>query len=202
MKKYKSILDYMEQYQEKYAIRYAKTNGTLYNSLSVFALLFGLYGFVMSVLAIASTYMNAIHGKIGYDISEINRNVSFVTIIICTVIMLVSAVLYWCKLKSIALIIQLITQPLMMIFFSHITVKNSGISGQITAYYWRHFLPAAMLMFFAAWMLLITFREKIKKQKLYNYIVANLYKLHKVQDGVELTDEQWEEYLKNYNPHN
>ena len=58
------------------------------------------------------------------------------------------------------------------------------------------------MIIFIVWMTVIALREKIKLDRQYKKVVENLFAMYsqKIEDGSEITEEQWENFLKEYDP--
>lgn len=195
MKKNANILDYLEQYKYKYGISYLADNKKLVKGLTVTAVLVWIYTFFWSLMIVLGTLIDLKGGKV-FDGDGKN---SFITIISCMGLMVVSAVLLCFKDKIFSSAILILSQPVMIMAFAHSTENVTGL-GYIAAFYWRHLIPSIILILLSIFILVIFVGAKIKANKLYNFIVEGLYRQYGTKDGEKLTDEQWQEFLSNYNP--
>ena len=195
MKKNSNILEYVEKYKYKYGISYAKDGGSLVNTLSVVAYIVWIYTFFMTALYIIGMSFSLSVG--GADFNYIAN--SFITICLGACVMIVGAALYLCKQKIIGSSLTIISQPFMVMAYYHAT-RNSA--GELNAsFYWRHAVPAALLFILAVWILIVLMRANVKTNKLYNMLIDGLYKQYGKKDGETLSEEQWDEFLTNYNPY-
>lgn len=194
MKKNANILEYVEKYKYKYGISYAQEGGKLVKIISTITAIVWVYSFFMLVLSILSFAMNFAAGVLDYgDLSNV-----FITTIVCTAAMTVAAVLFVCKQKICACIVAIVTQPFVVLAYEPISVYGTG---HLSSFYWKFAIPAALLIIFAAILLFLLIRAKIKTDKIYNSLVEGLYKQYGKKDGETLDEAQWDEFLSKYNPY-
>ncbi len=195
MKRQANILDYVEKYKYKYGIEYAKDGGKLINTLSAISYILWIYTFFMTAIFIFSTVLMLNVGQA--DFNHIAN--SFITISIGAGVMVVGAALYLCHQKIIGCALTVISQPAMVFAYYHITRDSAGQLN--LSFYWRHAVPAVILLLIAVWIAVVLIRANIKTNKLYDMLVEALYKQYGKQDGESLTEEQWEDFLTKYNPY-
>ncbi len=194
MKKNANILEYLEKYKYKYGIKYAEDGGKLVKHLSVYTGIVWLYSFITLLLSILSFAINFAAGKLDYGY----LSNTFISTIVYAVIMVVAAVLFICKQKIIGLIIAIITQPFIVLAYEPISVYGMGY---VAGFYWKYLVPAIVFILIAAFLLIVLIRAKVKTDKLYNMLVEGLYKQYGTRDGEKLSDDEWNEFLSNYNPY-
>ena len=194
MKKSTNILEYVEKYKYKYGISYAVDGGKLVKGLTTATSIVWVYSFIMLALSILSFAMNFQGGRLDYNkLSNV-----FITTIVCTVAMVAAAILFICKQKIIGLAAAIITQPSIVLAYEPISVY--GI-GYVAGFYWKYLVPAIVFVLFATILLFVLIRANVKTNKLYNMLVDGLYKQYGKKDGETLTEEQWNEFLTQYNPY-
>lgn len=195
MKKNTNILEYVEKYKYKYGISYAKDGGKLVNTLSVISYIVWIYAFFMTALFIISTVL-----KLKYGMADFNYIANaFVTICVGTLAMVIAAVLYLCKKKIIGCALTSFAQPFVVLAYFHITRNSAGVLN--TSFYWRHAVPAAVLFTLALCIMIVLIRADVKTTKLYNMLLDGLYKQYGKKDGEKLSEEEWHEFLNEYNPY-
>lgn len=194
MKKNANILEYVEKYKYKYGISNVSDNNKIMNFLTVLAGICWCYAFFMAMVFILGTCMQL---KIGHVDFEFFKN-SFYSIIIGTVLMIVAAFLLCCKQKIAACITSIVSQPVMVIAFAHL--MKDPIGDLKFSFYWRHAIPAILLVFFAVLVLIALINGIVKDNKLYDMLVEGLYKQYGTRDGEKLSEDEWNEFLINYNP--
>lgn len=194
MKKNTNILEYVEKYKYKYGISYAEEGGKLVKGLTTATSIVWVYSFIMLALSILSFAMNFQGGILDYNKFS---NV-FITTIVCTVAMIAAAILFICKQKIIGLVAAIITQPFIVLAYEPISVY--GI-GYVAGFYWKYLVPAIVFVLFAAILLFVLIRANVKTTKLYNMLLDGLYRQYGKKDGEKLSEEEWQEFLNEYNPY-
>ena len=194
MKMQESILRRVRMIEEKNGIKYAKTDGRLYKTLRVFYIIVFAYTMVINLLYIAG--MAFVHG--GTDAFKDIAN-SFISVCICTGLMIAGFVLSFFRFKLVAGIISVVPEIFLIPVFGVELRDSLGFMGFKTSFYWRHLAPLAILIILMTATTVIAVRAKVKTEKQYKKVTDNLYKLYK-ESGADLSDEQWEEFLANYDP--
>jgi len=195
MKKNTNILNYLEKYKEKYGIKYAAEGGKLVKTLSRLTACSWVYSFFMMMLSIISFALNFKAGILNYtDFSNV-----FVTTVVCAVCMIVAAVLFVCRQKIIGSAFAVAVQPFIVLAYE--LPSRYGMS-YLPSFYWKFVIPAVLLCVFAIWLVAVLLRAEFKTNKLYNTLLDGIYKQHGTRDGEKLTDQEWQEFLDNYNPYN
>ncbi len=195
MKMNENILEYIEKYKYKYGISYAQDGGKLVNTISKIAYIVWIYTFFMTMLFVLSTCLMISVGQADFDYIAN----SFITICIGAVFMVVGAALYLCRQKIVGCAVTVISQPVMVVAFFHVTRDSAGFLN--LSFYWRHAVPGAILLCLAVWVMIVLIRANVKTNKLYNMLVDGLYKQYGKKDGETLAEDEWEEFLAKYNPY-
>lgn len=180
--------------EEKNGIKYAKTDGRLYKTLRVFYIIVFAYTMVINLLYIAG--MAFVHG--GTDAFKDIAN-SFISVCICTALMIAGFVLSFFRFKLVASIISVVPEIFLIPVFGVELRDILGFMGFKISFYWRHLAPLAILIILMTATTVIAVRAKVKTEKQYKKVTDNLYKQYK-ESGADLSDEQWEEFLANYDP--
>ncbi len=194
MKMQESILRRVRIIEEKKGIKYAKTDGRLYKTLRVLYIIVFAYTMVINLLYIAS--MALVHG--GTDSFKDIAN-SYISVCICTGIMIAGFVLSFFRFKFAAGVISVVPEIFLIPVFGVGLRDSLGFMGFKTSFYWRHLAPLAILIILMTAITVIALRANLKTEKQYKKVMDNLYKLYK-ESGADLSDEQWEEFLANYDP--
>lgn len=208
MERYNGVLKRARALEEKKGIKYAKKDGSLYNTLNVLSILATIWGVLMNVLFALARYSDYSGTKVWIDVKG-----QLITVIICTVIIVATILLnklkYLKKFKVfrevpchiISASLNLITSLWLILLFADLSRDELGFLGVKTFFYFRHLAPLALMSIFLIWMALLVLRAEIKTNKMYNKVLDNLYEAYlKDNDEDSVTDEKWEEYLKNYDP--
>lgn len=200
MKKYDSILNRVKRYEEKCGIKYAVTDGKLYKTSAVLHLIVTVYLFGINSLFLISASMR----DVAY-LSEKNNTLFTVLLTAGTVISLVSSILLFTRLKTVGSIASVIPAPFYIYVFiapCKPEVYLGGIFHLSSIYYWRHLLPSALILILGAILIIIDLRARHIVNRRYSEIVNNLYKTYNkpIEDENTFSDEEWDEFLKNYDP--
>ena len=83
--------------------------------------------------------------------------------------------------------------------FGAVMKDDLGFMGFTASFFWRHFAPLAWLGILMTATTVIAVRARIKTEKQYKKVTENLYKLYQSTGG-DISDDQWEEFLKEYDP--
>ena len=194
MKMQESVLRRVRAVEEKNGIKYAKTDGRLYKTLRVFYIILFAYTTAVNLLYIVGmTYV-----YLGTDNFKNVVN-SIVTVSICTALIAVGFVLSFFRFKLAAGIISIVPEIFLIPVFGIALSDSLGFLGFKASFYWRHFAPLALLVILMIFTTVIAVRARIKTEKQYKKVTDNLYKLYR-QNGNDISDEQWEQFLNNYNP--
>ena len=122
---------------------------------------------------------------------------AFVTICVGCFLMVLGAVLFFVRFKIIGSIVCFAPLTFMVLSFANHMEDSLGFLGFKLSFYWRHAAPALILAIMLIWLFIIALRERVKTEKMYKNIVENLYNTYHKGDD-EITEEQWEEFLANY----
>lgn len=194
MKMQESVLRRVRAVEEKNGIKYAKTDGRLYKTLRVFYIILFAYTTAVNLLYIAGmTYV-----YLGTDNFKNVVN-SIVTVSICTALIAVGFVLSFFRFKLAAGIISIVPEIFLIPVFGIALSDSLGFLGFKASFYWRHFAPLALLVILMIFTTVVAVRARIKTEKQYKKVTDNLYKLYR-QNGNDISDEQWEQFLNNYDP--
>ena len=200
MKKLDGILKRVEILEYKKGINYAKTDGRLFKTLKTIYNILYIYTFVMNLFFVGSLFLKIESGE------EILSQVSnqLITVCVCTVAILASIVLSRFKLHLTAGITSILSLSFLLPVFSNLLDESiNGLFGFKWSFYWRHFIPIAIMAFLTVWMTVIAIRARIKTDRMYKRVVENLFNNYKLNqaDADNISEEKWNEFLNNYNPY-
>ena len=204
MKKYDNILKRVEAYEKKCEITYAKTDGKLFFYLKIFLTISFLYMFFINIMTSLSLFLRAASLE-KYTIMPKQQLITFTVITCLSVFFLILTYFKnnWIKLVATAC---LLASNIYFIFPLY-SISNNGLGffKLISDFYWRHFAPFALILIFTIWMIIIIIRQEYRINFRYNTIVNNLYQAYKNDPNANfsaLSEEEWNEFLKNYDPTN
>ena len=194
MKMQESVLRRVRTVEEKNGIKYAKTDGKLYKTLRVFYAIVFAYTMVINLLYISG--MALVYG--GTDDFKNVAN-SLISVCVCTALIIAGFLLSFFRFKLVAGIISIVSEIFLIPVFGFVLRDSLGFMGFKVSFFWRHLIPLALLVILMTATTVIAVRAKIKTEKQYKKVTDNLYNLYK-KSGADISDEQWEEFLKNYDP--
>ena len=197
MKYYDGILERVRKIEEKNAIFYAKPGGKLYNVLRICYLVSVLWGLL-------STFIFLMGVIITYRGFLAEFYMDILTPAVCALLIIAAAVLMIKKIHVVSAVLNTVPSVILIFFFRNRLIDEFSINSVYPKYYWRHFAPLMAGLILGIWLAVIAVRAGMKLKSQYIRVTENLYNLYKVRvsDGGELTEEQWEEFLKRYDPNN
>lgn len=197
MKKYDGVLKRVKDLEEKKGIVYAKVGGKLYSTLNVLYIISGIWTLIMNLLFITG-FLLLYSGKENF--SEVKSFI--IAVSVATALIIVGYILKRFKLNLTGGIISLVPLVFLIPLFASISKDATVVLGFKLYFYWRHLIPLLLMIIFIVWMTVIALRERIKLNRQYKKVVENLFAMYsqKIEDGSEITEEQWENFLKEYDP--
>ena len=197
MKKYDGVLKRVRAIEEKRGIKYANTDGKLYSTLKVLCILAAIWGMATNLLfVLGHILMYAGTENMSGVVDRI------VTVSICTVLIIASLILNKFKIYIISAVLNLLSAVFLILQFANLLTDDFGFLGIKTTYYFRHFIPLALMSIFIVWMTAIAVRAKVRTDRMYKKVIENLYNMYRINEAdVDiLSDEEWDEFLTSYNP--
>ena len=194
MKMQESVLMRVRMIEEKNGIKYAKTDGKLYKTLRVLYIITFAYTMAINLLFIAG--MLLVYG--GTDNFKNVAN-SLISVFICTAVIIAGFVLSFFRFKFAAGVMSIAPEIFLIPVFGAVMKDDLGFMGFTASFFWRHFAPLALLVILMTATTVIAVRARIKTEKQYKKVTENLYKLYQSTGG-DISDDQWEEFLKEYDP--
>jgi len=197
MKKYDGVLQRVRDVEKKNGIVYAKPDGKLYITLKVLYSIVGIWTFFMNLFYVLGFLLM----YSGTDNMKTVAN-SLITVSVCTGVMILGYVLNCCKIYLAGGIASIAPAALLIPLFGNVLEDGLGFMGYKLSFYWRHLGPLAVMIILMIIMTVIAVRANIKLDRQYKRVCENLFNMYNVdpQSGNELTEEQWDEFLKNYDP--
>jgi len=124
---------------------------------------------------------------------------SLITVSVCTALLILAYILTNLKLNVTGGIISTVSSVLTVLSVGNFLKDENGFLGYKISFYWRHLVPAVIMLLIIALLMFISVRERIKTDKLYKSVVNNLFEEYKRNHTGELSEQEWENFLKNYN---
>ena len=194
MKMQESVLRRVRMVEEKNGIKYAKTDGKLYKTLRVLYSLVFIYTVGINLLFISG--MLLVYGGTDKMGGILN---SLISVCVCTVLIIAGYVLSFFRFKLAAGILSVISEIVLIPVFGAVMRDSLGVFGFAVSFYWRHLIPLTILIILMTATTVIALRARLKTEKLYKKVTDNLFEIYQSR-GKDLTDEDWEEFLKNFDP--
>ena len=176
-------LKIISEYEKKRGIKYAKEDGKLCKW-------FKFLGFVAYVWMIFTSLAYILGRFITINSGMDKSGNFFVSIMVTTVVAFLSLALYFFRFKIAFFITNFVTAVITFILFagitgvddsitsagSTITEYDQGYFGLKRLFYWRHGIPAVLLILFFAVAVFIIFKERKILKKEFDIIKKNKYK--------------------------
>ncbi len=194
MKMQESVLARVRMVEEKNGIRYAKTDGKLYKAMRIIYTLAFAYTMGINLIFIAGMFL--LH--FGTDNFPNVMN-TLISVCVCTGLIIAGYVLSFFRFKLTAGILSVVPEVFLIVSFGAVMKDSLGFLGYMPSFYWRHFIPLAVMIITMSASVFIAVRARLKTQKQYKKVMDNLYRIYN-ENGGEITDGQWEEFLKDYDP--
>lgn len=197
MKMYNGVLEKVRLIEQKGGITYAKEDGRLYKTLRVLFIISFIYGMAINLLYILGMLL-----QYGDKLAE--YTLYLITPAACSVLLIVGLVFFIKKFHITASCLTVAPAAVLIFFFKNLLVDEFSVNSVNPKFYWRHLAPMLIIIITVIWASAIAVRAKIKTRQQYDRVCANLYDIYKVNfaDGDEINEEQWEEFLSTYDPHN
>ena len=203
MKYIKNISDRVRAAEKRAAVFYAKTDGKLYKWLKILYIISILFATTTSLLYVAARASRLQElKKLDIDIlssSDIDKvKSSIITVGICALIWVIAVILIRFKAEIISALLTVssgVVSCAFLITASQGTIQfNEGINDN---FWYRHFIPLILALFFIVWMVIIKLRAEYLFRRAYTNMVNRIYEEYHSED---LGEEQWEEFLNTYDP--
>ena len=197
MKKYDGVLQKVRLVEQKNGIKYAKPFGALYKGLKIGYTVAGVWAVFMNLMYILG-FLLVYMGTENFS-GVLN---SVITVGVCTALIILGYVLNCCKLYLAGGIISVVPTVFLIPLFALSLADGLGFLGYKLSFYWRHFIPLVLMIVLMVWLTVLAVRARVKTERQYKRVTENLFNMYNVSDGdtSAMTAEQWDEFLKNYDP--
>lgn len=192
MKKYSGVLKRVREIEEKRGIEYARTSGKLYKGLKVVHILSASWALLMNLFFLLSLWINFAGEE---KMAQLEGLV--LTVAVCSLGLILGFVLTCFKINIAGAVSSLASSVMLIVTYGREMSDVLGFWGFKPSFYWRHLIPLVLAAITIIWMVIIAVRERINTNKLYKKVSEGLYEEFKKNS--ENTDDEWEEFLKNYN---
>ena len=192
MKKYSGVLKKVREIEEKKGIEYARTNGKLYKGVKIFHILTMTWALVTNLFFLFGVLIK-FEGE--ERLAELEGLI--LTIALCSLGLILGFVLSCLKVIIVGGAASVVSSVMLIVTYGRELSDVLGFWGFKPSFYWRHLIPLVLAVITIVWLIIIAVRERIKTDSLYKKVSEGLYEEFKKNS--ENTDEEWEEFLKNYN---
>ena len=198
MKKYDGVLKRVREIEEKKGIKYLSAESKQYKILKVLCVLMAAWALCTNLLYILG---NLLLFSGTDEFSQIK--VKIITVGVATLAIVAGLILNRFKQYIASAVLAIIPSVFLILHFANELKDTLGFLGVKPSFYYRHFAPLLLMSIFIAIMTVIAVRAEIKTDRMYVKVTENLYNMYniKADENSDITDEQWEEFLKNYNPY-
>lgn len=203
MKYIKNIENRVRAAEKRAAVFYAKTDGKLYKWLKILYVISMLFATATSLLYVAARASRLQElNKLNIDIlnsSDIEKvKTSIITVGLCSLVWVIAVILIRFKAEVVSALLTLCAGTVScasLIAASQGTAQfNEGINDN---FWYRHFVPLIIAVFFIIWMVILKLRAELLFRRAYTNMVNRIYEEYHCED---LSEEQWENFLSNYDP--
>ena len=200
MKMQESVLKRVYKMEEKNNIHYATKNGGAFSTCRVLTFIFAVWAvFFAVIVAVGYIFSRDVFQQGTAEYIRLTKYIvscfSFVGLLV------VCMVLNGFKKAIASGIFALSAAVYGSTFFAQILYQRTpnGFFGIPYKYYWAHLLPLVVVAICAIVMAVIAVREQLILKREYKQVSARLYEEYS-KLAEDLSEEQWEEFLNNYNP--
>lgn len=195
LKKLNNIERLSKDYEKKYGIKYADTSSLSYKIVK--------WVFFAVCLFAAFTSFAAVFGTNLYLSSNPDSAALFKTdmiiIFVSSAVLLLSGIFMLFKKSFISLPLYLISAVYQLIKFKSWMTGADMTAGLHGDYWWRHFIPLILGIILALICFFIHLTSKIKANRSYKAVLEKIY-LRFPEKKETLSEAEWTEFLKGYNP--
>ena len=208
LKKNPNILERLKIKEEKAGIRRLSVGSAWGKTCKVVYIISFVYAFFIKLIYMLSTYFQASYviKNTGYEnltshqlsqYADVKNSLLLVGI--ATTLLIASLVLLCKRIFVVALSINTAVTVTLCVHFAFRMSETLETYGLASSYTYYHLVPLALLFVTGTVYCIIGIRNKVLEDKAYIAFVDRLYQNHS-KEIENLTDEEWEEFLSNYDP--
>lgn len=203
MKYIENIAYLVRNAEKRAAINYAKPDGLLYKSIKILYIISAVISFIMSAFFVIGRMIKiseikelAVETANNSDITAAKN--SALSVGILSVLFIAAIVILKFKAEIISAALTLISGTASIFILMNVSKNTLEYNSGINASFWfRHFIPIVLSVIFICWLTAIKIRSNIKFNTAYTNMVNRIYKDYNKDN---LTEEEWAEFLENYDP--
>ncbi len=203
MKYISNISDRVRFAENRAAVIYAKTDGKLYKWLKILYVLSMLLSVIMSLLYVGARASRLYEiKKLALDILSTENiekvKTSIITVGICAAVWIIAVIIVKFKAEILSALLTISAGTVSCAFLINASQGTAQFNEGINDNFWyRHFIPFILAVFFIIWMVIIKLRAELKFRRAYLNMVNRIYEQYHNED---LSEDQWESFLKTYDP--
>ena len=197
MKKYTGVLKRVREIENKKGRNYQTTDSKLYKGLKVTYILAFIYTMAINALFILGMIITLDSAAKGMS-NVVN---GLIIVSIGTALIIAGLVVMKFKKHLISGLLSFIPEVALIFIFANMMKEDiEGLWGYKYSFYYRHGVPLLLMALLITGMTVIAMREEHKTNITYKKVVENLYSEFTAENGENVSEEEWTEYLKNYDP--
>lgn len=193
---YPGILAKVHETEKKNGITYIRTEDTYYKVVKFIYFIAEIWMFFMNLFFVLGFWARYTGTE---SMGEALK--SMITVSVCTLCIIAGCILNTKKLYISGWVLNFIPACFLIPVFASFMKDELGFLGFVASFYWRHLVPIVLLVIAITILTFIAMREKHQIEQLYKKVVENLFAEFGTKDDHKLTEQEWEEFLKNYDPY-
>ncbi|MBE6729595.1 MAG: hypothetical protein E7568_05115 [Ruminococcaceae bacterium] len=203
MKYIENIANRVRIAEQRGAVIYAKPDGKLYKWIRALYIIFALFSALTSALYCFGRFSRIAEIKrLSLEILSDNdiekAKTSAITIGIFAAVLIVTTIVLRFRAEIVSAVLTLISATVSIPVLITASQNTAEFNEGINASFWlRHFAPLLLALFFICWLTVIRIRADMIFRRSYLNMVNRIYENY---NGEDLTEEEWETFLKDYNP--
>lgn len=208
LKKNPNILERLKIKEEKAGVRRLSVDSAFGKTCKVVYIISFVYALCIKLIYMLSTYFQASYviKNTGYEnltahqLSQYSDVKNSLLLVGIGAVLLIAALILLCKrIFAFSLPINAAVTVTLCVHFAFRMSETLETYGLASSYTYYHLAPLALLLISSTVYCIIGIRNKVLEDKAYTAFVDRLYENHS-KEIENLTDEEWEEFLSNYDP--
>ncbi len=200
-----TLLSMLRQKQDRLNIHYLTTNSTFYKAFHIaFYILFGICCAINLLSALSwwgslSSTLAVLENPTSVQLSAIAEVKDGIRTVIIFGILLIAAPLFSKPRKSVLALITTVIPSLILIFTYAERLSKNLDAGNYSFFVYLHLLPLGFLILVELILAFVELRQKYLDKKGMEELAGEIYEKYSAV-AENISEEQWDELLKQYNP--
>lgn len=198
MQKYKDLRKKVKEIEFQLGIGYVKTDDKLYKILKMLNLLCVIWLTAINAITLISFYIHDKYTNVKY----IDKS-TYYLIILATVLEIGGLILNKLGFHITGNALNILPLFYLTYIYMQTCQHPDGFLGFMKEFYFRYAISYILIFVFSAVMLFIAIRQQIRTRRFYKRTVNKLYNKYLEQKGgdtLNSDDEEWDEFIKNFDP--